>query len=268
MFARQNPIVVVGILVLSGIFLMGQDAKWNRGGVDVVPGQFILHNGCSKSLTIMVPPGKTIQQFTLDANGGPEDQKSFTLDEVGTNMGFKPSPNISSEECTNLDCSAWNPVLAAYPCRQASQWEGDNEKYAAYCNPALVAADTCADQDNCCGPGMLQDYGFGTFFEISIQAPNDTPDMSTNSDCQCVGGDDGCAEGQPIFYNVPIKWTTNQNCSWTTAGTLVKGLECTSATCPDAYTHPTDDKQVSCPHAADRGYVLEFCPDGQDLPAI
>ena len=49
-----------------------------------------------------------------------------------------------------------------------------------------------------------------------------------------------------IFYNVPIEWTTNLDCSFTTKGTNVKGLKCFSVDCPDAYQHPTDDKQVAC----------------------
>jgi hypothetical protein len=233
---------------------------------EIQPGFLIVHNSCSKPLTIMVPPGKTIQQFVLQPGAS---STPFSLTDVGTNMGFKPAPNISAEECTSVSCSGWKSVLDADQCREASQWEGDNTKYASYCNPALVVAGTCDSQDNCCGPGMVQDYGFGTFFEISIQAPNDNPDISTNSNCQCGSGEDLCTEGSPIFYNVPMKWTTNNDCSMGSAGKSVKGAECTSVTCPDAYTHPTDDKQVSCPNDnTNRGYVLEYCPDNNNLPAI
>ena len=70
-----------------------------------------------------------------------------------------------------------------------------------------------------------------------------------------------------IFYNVPIAWTTNLDCSFTTKGTQVKGGKCIAASCPDAYQHPTDDKQVACPVNASRGYVVTYCPAGSSMPS-
>ena len=67
-------------------------------------------------------------------------------------------------------------------------------------------------------------------------------------------------------YNVPIEWTTNLDCSFTTKGTKVKGSKCFSVDCPDAYQHPTDDKQVACSADPHRWYVVTYCPAGSSMP--
>jgi hypothetical protein len=56
-------------------------------------------------------------------------------------------------------------------------------------------------------------------------------------------------------------------CSCTSANTMVTCRECLSASCPDAYQHPTDDKQCACSSSSQRGYLVEFCPAGSSLPA-
>ena len=264
--SRAALLAVVCVTVMFSYPTYGSDDGGRAGKKKVPainPGHLIVYNGCWPPLTIMVPPNKTIKTFSL----GPGKSIQFTLAEVGTNMGFKPAPNLNAGNCKAVHCEKWSSVLNAHQCRQASQWENSNESFATYCNPTLAAAGTCDTQNNCCGPKMVQDYGFGTFFEISIQSPNDTPDISTNSNCPCGSGTSECLEKQPIFYNVPMKWTTNQECTMGTAKKIIQGAQCNSVTCPDAFTYPTDDKQVSCKHSETRGYLLEYCPaEGNDLP--
>ena len=63
-----------------------------------------------------------------------------------------------------------------------------------------------------------------------------------------------------IFYNIPVAWITNLDCSFITRGIKVRGAKCLAANCPEAYQHPTDDKQVSCPVSGGRGYEVKYCP--------
>ena len=61
-------------------------------------------------------------------------------------------------------------------------WDSPNDTYAAYCNPNLSGRGICALQQNCCGPGMVQDGTFGTTWEFTPNGGggNDYPDLSTN----------------------------------------------------------------------------------------
>ena len=153
------------------------------------------------------------------------------------------------------------------PCHTIAQWSGANLTQATYCNPVLANAGAC-DQGTCCGTNHIYQSAWGSLFEIDIASPNDSPDMSTNSNCECSSQPDAnqCLTGNPIFFKVPFKWSTNQDCS-APSGTITSA-SCLTVGCPDAYTYPTDDKQVSCPHSSTRGYLLEYCPDGHSLPTI
>ena len=106
---------------------------------------------------------------------------------------------------------------------------------------------------------MVQDGGFGTYWEFTPNGGggNDYPDLSTNYGSGphsppklCGPGvdpNDCVAKAANILFNVPLAWTTNFDCSFTTKGTQIKGASCLTANCADAYQHPTDDKQVACP---------------------
>jgi hypothetical protein len=170
-------------------------------------------------------------------------------------------------------------------------WEGANLTYAAYCNPNLSGSGerTCMLQDNCCGPNMVQDGTFGTTWEITPNGANalDYPDLSTNygtgpnSPPQLCPTPPACeasatptpaicnncvAAAANIFFNVPIRWSSNMICSCTSAGTMVMCRQCLEASCADAYQYPEDDKQCACAASTERGYLVEYCPEGTALP--
>jgi hypothetical protein len=131
---------------------------------------------------------------------------------------------------------------------------------------------------------------FGTKWEFTPfgSGGNDYVNLSTNAGkgpdtppplCGTSGPDTGCGVGTNandcvtadanIFYNVPIAWSTNRNCSFTSRGKQQKDFQCTDVLCPDAYQSPTDDKQVACTsntNANHRGYLVTYCPDDHQLP--
>jgi hypothetical protein len=119
----------------------------------------------------------------------------------------------------------------------------------------LSGRGICALQKNCSGPGMVQDGTFGTHWEFTPNGggTNDYVNLSTNAGsgphsppnlCPKGGPDDCVTAAANIFYNVPIAWTTNQSCSFTSKKTQVKGLSCTSVGCSDAYQHPTKSSMI------------------------
>jgi hypothetical protein len=218
----------------------------------------------------------------LAANGGQVSVPVSSFNQGGQNV-VMPYPNTTAAQCPAAYCDGWT-ALGGPPGttqRQGFMWEGANATYAAYCNPNLSGRNICALQMNCCGPGMVQDGTFGTTWEFTPNGAgsNDYPDLSTNygsgpmspphlcpypqdpNDCVSVAAN--------IFFNVPIKWSTNTNmpCSFTSAGRRVTSLQCLTAGCPDAYQHPTDDKQCACSSSSNRGYLVEFCPPGSSMPA-
>ena len=236
-------------------------------------GQVTFLNSCADNLTVLVN-GKALTQLQ------PGAQQSFAISfftQGGANV-IIPYPNLGARCPT---CDGWTD-LGGPPGttrRAAWMWMGNNAKYAAYCNPNLSGRGICALQNNCCGTGMVQDGTFGTHWEFTPNGggSNDFVNLSTNSGsgptappplCGQGGDPNDCvSKAANIFYNVPIAWTTNLDCSFTTQGKKVQGLQCTSVLCPDAYTHPTDDKQAACPVNATRGYIVQFCPAGSSLPA-
>ena len=256
------PLLGVGLFVLSFPSLCaGQDA-----------GQVKFVNSCQYSLTFN-PRGPPIGTL---APGGVKSIAVSALNQGGPNL-IIAYPTLADNQCPN--CDEWtdlggNPGTTQ---REGWMWEGKNAKYAAYCNPSLSGRGICAAQHKCCGTGMVQDGTFGTHFEFTPKGTpsNDFVNLSTNYGsgprsppklCDGINPNDCVAKAAVIFYNVPIEWTTNLNCSFTTKGTQVKSGKCFAANCPDAYQHPTDDKQVSCPVNAGRGYVVTYCPAGSSLP--
>ncbi len=253
--------LVVGLVVLSLCFTCaGQTAS-----------QIKFVNSCKYSLTF----NSTGPQIGTLQPGANKSIPISSFNQGGQNR-FIPYPNLQDNQCPN--CDGWTD-LGGPPGtiqREGWMWEGNDAKYAAYCNPSLSGRNICKAQGTCCGPKMTQDGTFGTHFEYTPNAGgNDFVNLSTNYGsgphsppnlCPKGGPDDCVDKAAVIFYNVPIEWTTNQNCSFTKKGTQVKSGKCFAASCPDAYQHPTDDKQVACPVNSGRWYVVTFCPSGSSMP--
>jgi len=255
-------LLIAGLVALSLSFTCaGQTA-----------GQVKFVNSCNYPLTF----NSTGPQIGTLAPGGNKSIPISSFNQGGQNR-FIPYPNLPDNQCP--DCDKWTD-LGGPPGttqREGWMWEGNDAKYAAYCNPSLSGRGICALQHNCCGTGMVQDGTFGTHFEFTPKGTptNDFVNLSTNYGsgphsppnlCPTGGPDDCVDKAAVIFYNVPIEWTTNENCSFTKKGTQVKSGKCLAASCPDAYQHPTDDKQVACPVSSARGYVVTYCPAGSSMP--
>lgn len=257
------PILLVGPVVLAlALTATGQTA-----------GQVKFVNSCQYSLTF----NSTGPQIGTLQPGGSKSIPIASFNQGGQNR-IIPYPNLEDNQCPN--CDGWTD-LGGPPGtiqREGWMWEGKDAKYAAYCNPSLSGRGICAQQHNCCGKGMVQDGTFGTHLEFTPAAGGvDFVNLSTNYGsgphsapklCGSSGSnpDDCVDKAAVIFYNVPIEWTTNENCSFTTKGTQVKSGKCVAASCPDAYQHPTDDKQVGCRSSSSRWYVVTYCPAGSSMP--
>jgi len=260
-----------GVLLLAGLALLSEPGK--AAGQTVTAGQVTFLNSCAYPLTLLTN-GR--QLVLLDPNA----QQSLAISSFtrgGANVVIT-YPNLDGARCPN--CDAWTD-LGGPPGttqRAAWMWMDNDAKYAAYCNPNLSGRSICALQKNCCGAGMVQDGTFGTHWEFTPNGggSNDFVNLSTNSGSGprvppslCGPGvdpNDCVSKAANIFYNVPIAWTTNLDCSFTSHGRKVRGLQCVSVLCPDAYTHPTDDKQAACPVDSARGYLVQFCPAGSSMP--
>ena len=257
-------IALLGLVVVSlSMACAGQTA-----------GQVKFVNSCKYSLTV----NSTGPQIAKLGAGESKSIPISSFNQGGQNR-IIVYPNLSDNQCPN--CDGWTDLGGAPGTKQREgwMWEGNDAKYAAYCNPSLSGRNICALQKNCCGTGMVQDGTFGTHFEFTPKGTpsNDFVNLSTNYGsgphsppklCGTAGAnpDDCVDKAAVIFYNVPIQWTTNENCSFTTKGTQVKGGKCLAASCPDAYQHPTDDKQVACSVSPSRWYVVTYCPSGSSMP--
>ena len=256
-------LVVAGLAILSFPWIcIGQDA-----------GQIKFVNACKFGLTLK----STGPQIGPLGAGGQTSLAISSFNPGGQNV-IMAYPNLTDNQCPN--CDGWTDLggVPGTKQREGWMWEGKDAKYAAYCNPNLSGRSICAQQHNCCGTQMVQDGTFGTHFEFTPKGmpTNDFVNLSTNygsgphsppklcgpgvSPADCV------TKAANIFYNVPIAWTTNLDCSFTTKGIKVKGGKCFGVNCPDAYQYPTDDKQVTCPVNASRGYVVTYCPAGSKMP--
>lgn len=242
----------------------------------ITAGQLEFVNDCPVELSLF----QNRASWTTLAPGG--GTASLTVANMGTGNPnvFMPYPNLTSAECPN--CDEWT-ALGGVPGttqREGWMWEGDNARYAAYCNPNLSGRSICATQMNCCGPGMVQDGTFGTTFEFTPRGGSgqneDFVDLSTNYGsgphdpphlCPYPANPNDCVSAAAnIFFNVPVQWWSNSDCSCTSSRLQVTSRKCDQVSCEDAYQHPTDDKQCSCSSGSTRGYVVQFCPSGSALP--
>jgi hypothetical protein len=236
-------------------------------------GQVTFVNNCAVSLTLY-STGPSLG--TLAANGGNLFKAVSGFNQDSPNLVI-PYPNTST--IPDSYCDGWTDLggVPGTTQRQGFMWEGSNVTYAAYCNPNLSGRNICAQQKNCSGPGMVQDGTFGTHWEFTptSSGSNDFVNLSTNYGsgpttppnlCPIGGPDDCVSAAANIFFNVPVNWATNMDCSFTTAGTKVLSLECLTVSCANAYQHPTDDKQCACQSSSERGYLVEFCPARSPLP--
>jgi hypothetical protein len=237
-------------------------------------GQVKFVNSCQYSLTF----NSTGPQIGTLAPGASKSIAVSAFNQGGQNR-IIPYPNLADNQCPN--CDGWTDLGGPPGTKQREgwMWEGNDAKYAAYCNPSLSGRGICALQHNCCGKGMVQDGTYGTHFEFTPKGTptNDFVNLSTNYGsgphnppvlCGSPGSkpDDCVDKAAVIFYNVPVEWTTNENCSFTAKDTQVKSGKCFAANCPDAYQYPTDDKQVACPASGSRGYLVTYCPAGSSMP--
>lgn len=262
----------------GGVVGNGGSGGGNLGSsaTTIEAGKVTFVNNCAVSLTLK-SDGPI--QGTLVANVGTMSVAVSAFNQ-GANNVIMPYPNTSASQCTAVNCDGWKDLggLPGTTQREGFMWDPPNDTYAAYCNPNLSGRAICALQNNCCGPGMVQDGTYGTHWEFTPKGDHgsiDSVNLSTNYGsgprtpphlCPFGDGTDCVAIAADIFFNVPVKWTTNMSCLFTTAQKSVMGGECRTANCPDAYQHPKDDKQCTCSSSSDRGYLVEFCPAGSPLP--
>ncbi len=264
------PLLAMGFVVLSVTLNCASQE------VDVTDGQITLVNMCSYQVDVFNAEKLTT---TLAVNGG-QFMIPFSQ-ETHEKIGMLAEPHVDSAQCP--DCDKWTPVGNGKQ-RQGYMWESPWDTYATYCNPANSGRGICTQQPNpCCGTTLSRNGTWGTTFEINpYQVAGDKffdfPDLSTNygtdsthppSLCPIDSPDNCVTKEAPIFYSVPMAWTTNlpeQPCSFRLAGTKITGAECTKPSCPDAYRTPQDDAQVACPSSPQRGYVVTYCPSASNTP--
>ncbi len=256
------------------------------GAVPITAGQVTFVNSCAMPLTLW----SSIEGLTLGslaAKGAPKQKDQISVPITAFNPGGQnvviPYPNLTVAQCSASYCDEWTALggLPGTIQRKGFMWQDANLGFAAYCNPSLSGREICAKQNNCCGPKMTQDGTFGTHWEFTPNATNshDYANLSTNFGsspttpptlCSSPGSNkDDCVEiTANIFFNIPIKWSTNSSCSFGTKAQQVTTLACLSVDCTDAYQHPTDDKQCSCSSGGGRGYLVEFCPSGSSMPGL
>lgn len=255
----------VAAWLAAGLLLLAVPVE--PAAAQIAEGKVTFKNSCAYDLTLYsTDPG-----LGRLAKGATMAIAVAAFNQGGQNI-VMPYPDQAAAQCPN--CDDWT-ALGGPPGtvqRQGSMWIGNNVRYAASCNPNLSGRGICAQQKNCCGPGMVQDGTFGSHWEFTPKGTptNDFVNLSTNFGtgpdtppplCGPGFNPDNCvAKAANIFFNVPVSWSSNKDCSFTTAGKKVTGGVCKTADCPDAYQYPEDDKQASCLVDPARGYLVEFCP--------
>lgn len=255
----------------------GGDGDGDGGPPAITAGQVIFYNNCAFPVTLFM---NGTSQGQIAKGGGQLSLAVSSLTQGGANV-FMPYPDLTDEQCPAAYCDGWTD-LGGTPGtvqREGFMWEGDDRRYATYCNPNLSGRGICAQQMNCCGSNMVQDGTYGTTFELTPNggSGNDYVDLSTNYGsgpmsppalCDGSNGDDCVTKAANIFFNLPIKWNTNQTCYFSSKQQEVDGSQCFEVSCAAAYQFPIDDKQTACASSSSNGYLVQYCPTGSSVPTM
>ena len=252
------------------------------------PGSVTLYNRCDVPLKFMSPSNPaTINGIVVEAKGHSRLRIGHDLN-AGRNNTVLVAPLTTASQCAEAQCQTWTdihyqPLSANEVQRSGFMWEAPNLTQAAYCQATNAGAQQCstdAQSTPCCGPTMNYDSTFGTLWEMTPDSGGqDFINLSTNFGagphsppklCGSAGadGEDCVAMNANIFFNVPIEIEMEgDDCSCGSLGTRTT-IRCQEASCPDAYTHPMDAKQCACSSGGSRAYLVTYCPQGSDLPAL
>ena len=211
---------------------------------DVAPQFVTFVNKCAQDLTFVSAGSPVGGLLGTLPKGGNKRISLGAFNQGGANLIIAYQYNMPAASCPS--CDQWT-ALGGPPGtkqREGWMWEGSNATFARYCNPSLSGRGICALQGTCCGPKMTRDGTFGTHVELTPKggASNDYINLSTNygSGPQnpprlCgpgVNPDDCVTKAANIFFNIPVEWKTNLDCSFTSKRIQVKSGKRLTPNCP------------------------------------
>jgi hypothetical protein len=267
-----STIARLGVAFAIPVLALSAWASTAQGQSSIKPGMVAFVNRCGEDLTFVSTGSRVAGLLGTLPKGQVKWVSLNDFNQGGPNLIIPYQINMSPQACPN--CDGWTDLGGPPGNTQRAgwMWEGRNLNFARYCNPSLSGRGICAAQKNCCGPQMTRDGTFGTHVELTPKggSSNDYINLSTNYGSGphnppklCGPGvdpNDCVSKAANIFFNIPVAWSSNQHCSFTSKRIQVLGGKCLAVSCPDAYTHPTDDKQTVCPTNANRGYEVVYCP--------
>lgn len=251
-------------------------------------GSITLYNRCDVPLKFMSPSNPaTLNGVVVRSKGHTNLRIDHDLN-AGQNNTILVAPLTTALQCAEAKCQDWTdihyrPLSANQIQRAGFMWGAPNLTQAAYCQATNAGAQQCSGNSQkspCCGPSMNYDSTFGTLWEITpASGSQDFLNLSTNFGssphsppmlCSASGADpDDCvAINANVFFNVPVKIEMKGGaCSCGSLRTRTE-ISCLEASCEDAYRHPTDPKQCVCSSGGSRAYLVTYCPEGAELPAL